>query len=219
MTQIFRQGKNWLIITQIDNISDIKEMLEDVDKQNYAEFTSAKGINSKQHYIIPPTWMPSNDHTYPQQWDTIKEKYAMVVQKELIHHGIMPFSWNRLYAKSAWTVKGEQGSWHTVHEHGPGSISTITYTAVPKKNDNDPPYTTGSVYFIMDGGSYSEISIPGTRVMHITPHEGMLIIFPSFMLHGVYPQGPGLRQTFNVDYHGDEKFNYGVGTAGTTSFN
>lgn len=219
MTQIFRQGTNWLIINQLSDISDIKDMLQDVDKENYAEFTSAKGKNSKQHYIIPPSWMPNAEHVFPKDWNIIKEKYSSIIQKELVHHGIFPHIWTRLYAKSAWTVKGEEGSWHTIHEHGPNSISTIIYTAIPKRNLNDPPYTSGSVYFVMDGSCYSETSVPATRVMHINPNEGMLIIFPSYMLHGVYPQGPGLRQTLNIDYHGDEKFTYGLGTAGSTNFN
>jgi hypothetical protein len=219
MTQLFREGKNWLIISQLADLTDIKEMLKDVDKHNYADFTSAKGRNSVQHYIMPANWMPRDDHRYPKGWEEVKEKYAMIVQRELINYGLMPFNWKKIYAKSAWTVKGQEGSYHTIHEHGPSSISTIIYTEVPKKSIEDAPYTTGSVYFVLDGNSYVDTAVPASRVMHVNPHEGMLIIFPSYLLHGVYPQGPGLRQTLNVDYHGDPNWTYGLGTAGTSNFN
>lgn len=219
MSHLTRQGNSWIIITHVSDISDAKTMLETVNKQNYADYTSAKGINSKQHYIIPPSWMPSKDHNFPDKWDTISAKYSLIVQKELVHYGIMPLNWKKLYARSAWTVKGEEGSYHTIHEHGPNSVSTILYTTVPPKGEDDIPYTNGSTYFVMDGSAYNDLSIPACRVMHVTPKEGMLVIFPSYILHGVYPQGPGLRQTLNIDYHGDPNFTYGLGTGGSTSYN
>lgn len=219
MSHIQRQGNSWIIITHVNDITDVKGMLETVDKENYADYTSAKGYKSKQHYIIPPSWMPSKNHQYPDNWDEISSKYAFIVQKEIVNYGLMPLPWKKLYPRSAWTVKGEEGSYHTIHEHGPNSVSTILYTAVPPRAEDDIPYTNGSTYFVMDGSAYSDLSIPACRVMHVTPKEGMLVIFPSYILHGVYPQGPGLRQTLNIDYHGDPNFTYGLGTGGSTSYN
>jgi len=219
MTQIFRQGKNWAIISTLKDTTDIKEMLDTVDPMNYSDFTSAKGDNSKQHYIIPPTWMPAEQHTYPKTWDTVKERIAGIVKQELVHHGIFPLKWKDLHPVSAWTVKGDEGSYHTVHDHGPETVSTVIYTSVPPLKPFTPPMTTGSIFLIMDSDPYSELTQPGMRVFHVKPHENMILIFPSHILHGVYPQGPGLRQTLNIDFHGDPNHRYGVGTAGSASFN
>ena len=218
MTKLFREGKSWLIISQIENTGDLEHMLTTVDPFDYSEFTSAKGINSQQNYILPPSWLPRPEHQVPPTWPTVCDRYTMIVQKLLVDNCLMPFNWHRLYAKSAWTVQGQAGSYHTIHEHGPNSISTILYTAVPPRPQDNSDYT-GSVYFVMDGSSYNDTAVPATRVMHINPHPGMLIVFPSFMLHGVYPQSSGLRQTVNIDYHGNPDFEYGLGTAGSTSYN
>lgn len=219
MSQIFKQGKNWIIIATLKSTDDIKEMLATVDPTNYADYTSAKGSNSKQNYIIPPSWMPNEQHRYPEHWDTVKERLSKVVIGELIHYGILPFKWKEIHPVSAWTVTGGEGSWHTVHDHGPDTVSSIIYTAVPPRPELDAPYTLGSTYFVLDGEPFSDLTKPNMRVFHINPHENMIVIFPSHLLHGVYPQGPGLRQTLNIDFHGDPNHKYGLETAGSASYN
>ena len=103
----------------------------------------------------------------------------------------------------AWTVKGQEHSYHTLHHHhrryanrpesapkgGKNFISVVTYLHVPKRRwDGD-----GAFYFaqLEDGILVAH---------HLDPEPGTFVIMPSNMLHGAYPQPAGLRQTLNLDF-------------------
>lgn len=200
MSVIHRQGLNWVIIDKIGNLDFINSVVNDVDTANdWSSMTSAKGIKSRQHYILNPKWKPVDNLKQPEGWEELRRRYTNIVQKEIVNYGLMPFEWKDLYPTSAWTVIGEEGSYHTVHEHGVGNISTVLYLKVPK--DQPPP--AGQIFFVMHSDPYSDLSNPQFRTLHIHPEEGMIVIFPSWMIHGVYPQGPGVRQTLNIDFNGD----------------
>lgn len=90
---------------------------------------------------------------------------------------------------SAWTVLGKENSYHTVHNHNKKNlnyISTVTYLNVPKKDK-------GLFYYFFQNEENLEHRI-------IEPYKNMVIIMPSWIYHGVYPQGKGLRQTLNLDF-------------------
>lgn len=196
--RIITQGLNWLIMDHIKDLDPIKKMLSTVTDEDWAAYTSAKGSNSKQHYITNPEWMPSVAHKSPDGWEEIKEWYEHTVGGIIIHHGLMPNKWSKLELYRAWTVKGEEGSYHTLHDHGPNSLCSITYLETPKDQDD----RQGQVYFVMQSDPYNQLAPVKHKVVHINPHPGMIIIFPSWLLHGVYPQGPGLRQTLSIDFTG-----------------
>ena len=232
MSQIFRQGLNWIIIDHISNLDFTDEVINSVSQKDYSDYTSAKGPKSKQHYIMNPSWMPMANFEEPSGWPKLREKYTQIVQREIVNYGLMPMNWRELHACSAWTVIGEEGSYHTIHEHGPMNISTVTYLKVPQQKrtledlqnltpSTTPPVeaTAGQIYFVMDGAPYNPLSTPHYRLFHITPQEGMIVIFPSWMLHGVYPQGPGIRQTLNIDFNGDPNYKFNLPHSGGASFN
>ena len=102
----------------------------------------------------------------------------------------------------AWTVKGQEHSYHALHYHKkyanrPESapkgeknfISTVTYLHVPKRRWNGD----GAFYF-----AQLEDGILEQR--QLDPEPGVFVIMPSNMLHGAYPQPAGLRQTLNLDF-------------------
>ena len=69
------------------------------------------------------------------------------------------------------------------------SISTVTYLRVPERRwDGD-----GAFYFVYK--KQDEL-----KSYHINPEPGLFIIMPTNLLHGAYPQGPGTRQTLNLDF-------------------
>lgn len=225
MSQIFRQGLNWIIIDFISNLELANEVSNDVNTKDFSDFTSAKGPNSVQNYIINPRWMPSDSHTEPKGWPDLRSKWEDIVQREVVNYGLMPSNWKKLHACSAWTVKGEEGSYHTIHEHGPLNVSSVTYLEVPPRPINLTPSTEppknnnqGQIYFVMDGGPYNSLSVPNFRLFHITPQPGMIVIFPSWMLHGVYPQGPGIRRTLNIDFNGDPNYKFDIPHSGSSGF-
>lgn len=197
-TKIIRQGLNWvLIVDATDLIEESKQVINDVYQFNFAPFTSAKGENSIQNYLTNPTWMPQANHKQPKGWDMLQEKFKKLTKRELVNYGLMPDNWKDLGVHSAWTISGNEGSYHTVHEHGYNNICSVIYLEVPPPGEHRPD---GQIYFIMNGEGYNELSRPTFRVLPIQPHKGMMVIFPSWLLHGVYPQGPGVRQTLNIDY-------------------
>lgn len=197
-TRLIKQGLNWVMIVDAsDLIEKSKEVLTTVYPFNYAPFTSAKGDKSRQYYLTNPEWMPREDHHPPNGWDSLSNDFKKLAMKNLINHGTFPDSWKGLDVKSSWTVIGEEGSYHTVHEHGYNHICSVTYLEVTEPSPHRPD---GQIYFVMHGEGYNEMSRPTFRVLPIQPQKGMMVIFPSWMLHGVYPQGPGIRQTLNIDF-------------------
>jgi uncharacterized protein (TIGR02466 family) len=204
MSQIYRQGLNWLIVDFISNLSFADKVLKNVTDHDWSDFTSAKGEKSRQHYIINPSWLPKDDFVEPEGWSELKSAYENMVQKELVNYGIMPIDWKKIHACSAWTVVGEEGSYHTAHEHGPNNISTVTYIDVPQSTDENQ----GQVFFVLHSDPYSNLSPPNFRVFHIKPQKGMILIFPSWLVHGVYPQAAGRRQTLNIDFNGNPNYNF-----------
>lgn len=213
MSRIIQQGLNWLIIDFIADVDSIKDLLDDVTPHDWSDYTSAKGENSRQHYLINPPWMPIEDFKQPTGWLDLKKKMTRIVQNEVVHYGKMPMNWHDLHPCSAWTVIGGEGSYHTVHDHGPNTVSSVTYLEVPEKQSG----SAGDIFFIMHADGYNPLSVPNTRIFHVKPQKGMIIIFPSWMFHGVYPQGPGIRQTLNMDFNGDSNYNFNHVNAGGSS--
>lgn len=200
MSQLYKQGPNWLIVNYFSNLDFVNPIFDELYEKDWSEYTTAKGKNSNQKYILNPSWMPDDNHTVPSSWNTISTKFKEIVQRELVHYGLMPMNWKGITPKSAWTVTGEEGSYHTVHEHGSMHVCTVTYLKVPKIVN--PP--NGQVFFIMDSNPHNNLALPSNRVFSLQPQEGMIVIFPSWLLHGVYPQDPGTRQTINIDFKGEE---------------
>jgi hypothetical protein len=97
-----------------------------------------------------------------------------------------------LYIANAWAVYGKKGGYHTIHSHNPHvtqDICTVTYLEV---GDEEKP--GGDFYYIMNG-----------EAKHFTPSTGDVLVFPTFLYHGTYPQTSDIRQTLNVDFTHVEK--------------
>lgn len=195
--EIIRQGLNWLIISKVSDelIEESKEVLKGVYDANFAPFTTASGKHTVQNYLTNPGWCRDPLHYEPKGWDILKEKYKTHTQKELVNYGQM--QWPSMEVHSAWSMVGDEGSYQTIHQHGLGHICTVTYLDVP---EFDPQSRGGYIYFVLHAEPFNEFSQPVTRYLNIRPEAGMSIIFPSWMLHGVYPQPPGLRRTLNIDF-------------------
>ena len=98
MSQIYKQGQNWIIIDFISNLDLAKEVVADADERDFSEYTSAKGPNSVQKYIINPSWMPSSIHKQPEKWPELRDKWKQIVQSRVVEYGLMPQNWKELHA-------------------------------------------------------------------------------------------------------------------------
>jgi hypothetical protein len=187
-------GNNWIIIDKLDDVQDLEQIVADADPRDYSDYTTASG-GSSQRYFTPAGWSPEYIPKLPKNWDIVKQTYEDAIQRRLVYHGLLPFEWHKLYITSGWTVTGNKGSYHTPHEHGRDYVSSVIYTEVP---DKDP----GAIYFVLHSDNYSPLYHPQRRLLHVHPEKGMIIIFPSWLIHGTLPQGEGKRTTVNFDLGG-----------------
>ena len=111
----------------------------------------------------------------------------------------------QLVQSTAWTVVGEEGSYHTIHNHivkgrgGMGGISTVLYLNIPESVHKNK---SNSIFLVLHADPSSHyINHPCPSLFNIEPEVGTLLIFPPHIPHGTYPQTKGIRQTFNIDYN------------------
>jgi hypothetical protein len=164
------------------NISDkdfrihIKEKIESLIKENdivsAIDTKSSTGKNIKQYDLY-------------KYVDTFTFYYKGI-ERELKHSGILKDS-EYLKPASCWTVIGKEYSFHTIHRHNEKNVNhlaSVFYLSVSENDKNRP----GSFYAIDD------------EIVTIDPLVGDLLFFPTYLYHGTYPQGPGIRQTLNMDF-------------------
>jgi hypothetical protein len=83
-----------------------------------------------------------------------------------------------------WSVRLEGGR-HRPHFHPEGVVSGTYYLSVP------PVDNKGSIYF---GVPPFAIPDPLEPLAEVTPEEGLLILFPSYLFHGTRVAAPGYRR-------------------------
>jgi hypothetical protein len=170
--------KDWLTIDNIKTNILINKILKTKEKENISNL-STKGKKSIQYTL-------TNEFNKENNLIKIRNLIETLIKKNLNKN----FNINcDLKLMSAWTVLGKENSYHTVHNHNKKNlnyISTVTYLNVPKKDK-------GLFYYFFQNEENLEHRI-------IEPNKNMVIIMPSWIYHGVYPQGKGLRQTLNLDF-------------------
>ena len=111
---------------------------------------------------------------------------------------------------SAWSVSQYENQYNPAHNHTGCDISAVIYLKVPDvkgrrnleskkgKHDND-----GDITFIHSAMGNRNFDVFEKGVMTIQPTSGLLVMFPSYLLHTVYPFiGEGERRClpFNAVY-------------------
>ena len=111
---------------------------------------------------------------------------------------------------SAWIVSQYENEYNPAHNHTGCDISAVIYLKVPDvkgrrnleskkgKHDND-----GDISFIHSAMGNRNFDVFEKGVMTIQPTSGLLVMFPSYLLHTVYPFiGEGERRClpFNAVY-------------------
>lgn len=96
---------------------------------------------------------------------------------------------------NAWTITQPENSYQVTHTHPYGHISGNLYLEIPEFNQ-DSAETDGCISFTFDRSS----DVQGVRFLHVKPELGMMLMFPSWMPHQVYPwQGTGNRRVIAWD--------------------
>jgi len=201
--KLYEHGTNWLIeaqlpedlLNELDN--EVNGHLNDFlsDKENY----TCKGDSVLQY------WLQKQGTNYIQNDSLVSavSDYGKFMSEICSKVGVFdPSFLSHLRPYGIWTVRGDEGSFHKMHQHNAkGSVlglATVSYLNVPSTNDDDQP--NNNVYFVMNSSENTVFSTNIPNVVEVSPRRGQMFIFPNWLLHGTYPQSAGLRQTFNVDY-------------------
>jgi hypothetical protein len=167
-------NKDWLIKTKID-IKPVRKIMDKIIGSKLdTTHKSTRGLNSTQH-------------------DLIKDQSKFEDVTDLIKNELCKLETRTFNLLSAWTVVGQENSYHMVHNHNQVAkdhVSTVLYLRMPKKKNI---HQSGEFYYFLNDGN----KITYDRFL---PLEGTLVIMPVHILHGAYPQAKGIRQTLNFDF-------------------
>ena len=207
---IIEYGNNWLIEDQLDNelLNDIKNFFDKnleflyKDKEGY----STTGENTEQYWIK----MKGKKHFHykNKEYEDIERRFREGIYGRLKAASLLKSDDIQLRQSTAWTVIGEEGTYHTIHNHTDGvmgGVSVVLYLNVPESEHDNKSNSIFLVLHTDPSSHFLKHGCPSYR--HVKPEAGTLLIFPYHVLHGTYPQTKGIRQTFNVDYefHAEEK--------------
>ena len=202
--EIIEYGKNWFIEDQLDNelLNDIKNFFDKnleflyKDKESY----STTGDNAEQYWIEKKGKIPF--YYKNKEYEDIERKFREGIYGRLKAASLLKSEKTddiQLQQSTAWTVIGEEGSYHTIHTHSDGrmeGISVVLYLNVPDSKEN-----SNSIFLVLHTDHSSHFITQGCpSTYHVKPEVGKILIFPWNIPHGTYPQTKGIRQTFNVDY-------------------
>ena len=141
-------------------------------------------------------------HYKNQEYENIEQKFRKQIHGRLKAASLLRNKEIELEQTGAWTIIGEEGSYHVTHTHFHGrneGISTVIYLNVPESKTDDQ---SNSIFLVFHTDPPSHfINTPCPNIHHIKPEVGKLLIFPYHIPHGTYPQTKGIRQTFNIDYY------------------
>ena len=126
------------------------------------------------------------------------------------------------HLNSAWVVSQHENEYNPLHNHTGCDISGVIYLKTPDtkgrrnieskkgKDDND-----GDITFVHSAMGQRNHDILEKGIFTITPQTGQMVLFPSYLLHTVYPfMGKEERRciAFNAVYRiGDKNKNFMAG--------
>jgi len=201
-SRLIQYKNNWIIVDKLDCIDDLNKLIEQVDPKDYSEFTTAMAGSYQRTFFNPsPYWNCDHNLKIPESWEEIKKKYENLIIDYLKYHEKFTDHLDKLSIDTAWTVSGKQGSYHTPHEHGLNGISVVIYT---KTLNYESPIDNGPIYFILNCDEYDLFSSAYQRMPRFVPEEKMILIFPSWIIHGTLPQSIGERTTVNFDFRWEQ---------------
>lgn len=200
---ILEYGNSWLIEDQLNNelLNVIKDFFDNhleflhKDKEDY----STTGNNAEQYWIEKKGKTQFNYKN--QEYENIEQKFRKEIHGRLKAASLLRSDKIELQQNTAWSVIGEEGSYHKIHTHSDSrmdGISTVLYLNVPESKSED---SSNSIFLVLHTDPSSHFTSQACpSIKHIKPEVGKLLIFPYHIPHGTYPQTKGIRQTFNVDY-------------------
>jgi uncharacterized protein (TIGR02466 family) len=90
----------------------------------------------------------------------------------------------------AWANVARQGAYNAIHNHTPALYSGVYYVAMGDRPVDDPASRSGLIEFVdprpgAHGGPLPTHAF--NKPLILDPEPGMMLIFPSWLLHAVHP--------------------------------
>jgi len=121
-----------------------------------------------------------------------------------------------LIISSSWATKFDDGDYAHQHHHMPDEISGVYYYQVPEQaplNTEENNRYEGHLYFVSPvvGHYVSLITAPLQKVF-IKPKEGQLILFPSYLEHGVMTCDNKKKARISISFNASIHHNLAIKT-------
>ena len=204
---IIEYGNNWFIEDQLDNelLNDIKNFFDKNLEFLYADKEGYSTMGDAEQY-----WIKKRGnkffHYKNEEYEDIEKKFKKQIYGRLKAASFLNND-TQLSQSTAWTIIGEEGSYHAIHTHNVSrmsGVSVVLYLNVPDikhLNISDSNHNPNSLYLVLHtdpSSDFINVACPGIHL--IDPEVGKVLIFPFHIPHGTCPQTKGIRQTFNIDY-------------------
>lgn len=203
--RVYQNNDSWVIESFLDDdlIEEIKIVIQDnLDNlPKHKEGYSTQGKNAEQYWIIN---RQNNFFIEDSKFFKFEERFRNKILNTIKASTLFDEEKQekiKLNYVNAWTVIGEENSYHTMHCHNEGTfegISTLVYLEVPETNKDDDP--ENNLFLATNIAPKNPYYHKNSSSLNINPEVGKLLIFPDWILHGTYPQTKGIRQSFNIDY-------------------
>ena len=142
---------------------------------------------------------------FDQKSDTTPKKFADIAQNFLKKIFIDEMGWeynpDKVKITVMWSIINKKGSFNIQHNHPNAYLSAVYYVKMPINSGNikffDPKEQKSIRYPKIK--NYTDIS---ALITEITPKEGDLLIFPSYLYHSVaenFSEEDRMIISFNVD--------------------
>ncbi len=164
---------------QIDNYVDINnDLIKYIDELKSKDPQGKKVSNVKGWH--------SNDFDLNHE---IPKKFVSASSNN-IHMAFNDMGWDLenqiVKIQSVWTIINEKGAFNERHNHGNSDISAAYYVKAPKD--------CGEIVFydprpapVFNHPKAKESNILNATINSLTPKEGLLVLFPSYVEHSVRP--------------------------------
>lgn len=169
---------------EVPNAAELNPVLEKIilDREPTQDGRSKSNVGG---------WHSNIDfHTWPEvaQTDIIETFHSAV--SNMVAMAAMSQKFNLKCDFVSWANINRKGSHNSVHNHCNSHWSGVYYVKVPRFDDNDLP-RAGDIMFYDPRGAVNMMLHPGKcsdgESIRITPVEGQLLIFPSWLYHSVNP--------------------------------
>ena len=184
---------------RIEDMADVNRQLAALIAELSATGPNAAAGTSTEGGYQTPEGLFAEDHPHAQHpaLMTVKQHigaavtdYAALLIRQECAHAPKRAAWTMW----GWAVSLKEGNWQGTHVHSGAHVSGVYYVAAPP-SILEAGRQNGKLYFQDPRPRANMNQLPTQLTIHReAPVPGELIVFPSWLEHGVAPfQGPGER--------------------------